>query len=111
MGNRRCDTPELGPGGVQEYLREQVTLYGGMSELFTSPGRRGVEDLIVTWPAVGWGRIHFVETKTIGGEVRPDQERVHKERRAFNVFTKIIWTKAQVDQYVRQYGQAPSDLV
>lgn len=104
---RRSDIKELGPGGVQEYLREQIILYGGMSEHFKSPGKTGVEDLIVTWPAHGWARIHFVETKTIGGELSKRQEIVQAERRAMGAFTKNIWTKNAADIYVRQYGTPP----
>lgn len=104
---RRGEVKELGPGGVQSYLKEQVALWGGMAEHFTSPGRRGVEDLIITWPAAGWGRIHFVETKTIGGKISPEQARVHAERRQFKVYTKVIWTKTMVDEYVREFGIAP----
>lgn len=108
MTKRRTgEVPELGPNGVQQYLKDLVPLYGGMVEHFTSPGKKGVEDLIITWPASGWGRVHFVETKTIGGEVKPWQERVHAERRAFKVFTKVIWTKEMALEYCKQYGIAP----
>lgn len=107
MGNRRCSTPELGRGGVQEYLREQITLYGGMSEHFKSPGKTGVEDLIVTWPAAGWARIHFVETKTIGGVLSKRQQIVQAERRAYGAFTKNIWTKELALDYCKRYGAPP----
>lgn len=111
MGKRRGEIKELGPGGVQEYLKEQVLLWGGMYDHFTSPGKRGVPDLIVTWPAWGWARVHFVETKTIGGHVEGPQQRDHKERKAFGCFVKVIWTKGMVDEYVRQHGTVPLTVV
>lgn len=101
---RRSDIKELGPGGVQQYLIEQVGLYGGRWDHFKSPGKIGVPDGIVTWPAHGWARIHFVETKTIGGKLEPWQERDHAERRALGCFVRVIWTKSMVDTYVREYG-------
>jgi hypothetical protein len=104
---RRSDVKELGRGGVQEYLRQQITAYGGMSEHFKSPGKTGVEDLIVTWPCAGWARIHFVETKTIGGELSTRQKIVQAERRAMGAFTKNIWSKDQADAYCEQYGRRP----
>lgn len=89
---------------IERYLVEQVEAHGGMCEKFTSPGRRGVPDRIVTWPAHGWARIHFVECKTLGGQLDPAQMRDHERRRKLNCHVYTIWTKAQVDDYVGQYG-------
>jgi hypothetical protein len=97
-------TKELGPGGVQRYLMDQVELHGGMSELFTSPGKRGVPDVINTWPEFGWARIHFVETKTIDGKVKPWQQRDHDRRRMMGAQVFVIWSKAGVDSYIKRFS-------
>ena len=100
---KRGATNELGKGGVQAYLFEQVELHGGMCEHFKSPGKAGVPDCIVTWPAFGFARVHFVETKTIGGELSEGQKRDHARRKKLNCHTFVIWTKAQVDDYVQRF--------
>jgi hypothetical protein len=101
---RRAVTKELGPGGVQQYLKDQVIKHGGMYDHFTSPGKKGVPDLIITWPEFGWARIHFIETKTIGGKVKPWQEKDHKARRAMGAQVFVLWSKAAVDTYLQQYA-------
>lgn len=100
---KRGSVPELGKGGVQEYLFEQVELHGGMCEHFKSPGKVGVPDCIVTWPAYGFARIHFVETKTIGGELSSAQERDHARRRKRGASIFVLWTKKQIDEYMGRF--------
>lgn len=92
---------------VEKYFVDRVTAAGGMAEKFISPGKRGVPDRIVTWPACGWARIHFVELKTIGGKLEPWQKRDHAERNRMNCNVRVIWTKEQVDRYVEEYGTGP----
>jgi hypothetical protein len=87
---------------IERYFVQQVEAAGGMAEKFTSPGRRGVPDRIVTWPAYGFARIHFVELKTIGGALEVAQERDHERRRRMNCFVRVLWTKKQVDEYVNE---------
>jgi hypothetical protein len=101
---KRGSVKELGPGGVQAYLFEQVELLSGMCEHFKSPGKVGVPDCIVTWPAYGFARVHFVETKTIGGELSSAQERDHARRRKMNCHVFVFWTKAQIDEYVQRFA-------
>lgn len=102
-GKGRRSVKELGKGGVQHHLKELIVAAGGMYDHFTSPGKKGVPDLIVTWPAYGWARIHFVETKTIGGELEPWQERDHEARRRMGAKVLVIWTKEQAERYVARY--------
>jgi hypothetical protein len=92
---------------IEKYLVEQVEKHGGMCEKFVSPGRRGVPDRIVTWPAYGFARIHFVEIKTIGGKLDPAQVRDHARRRKFNCHVKVVWSKQGVDDYIFEYGGEP----
>lgn len=92
---------------IEAYFVEQVEKHGGMCEKFTSPGKRHVPDRIVTWPAYGWARVHFVELKTIGGKLESGQERDHARRRRLGCRVEVIWTRAQVDEYVLRFCEAP----
>ena len=93
---------ELGPGGVQRYLTDLITLHGGMYDHFVSPGKKGVPDLIVTWPAwqPGSPRIHLVETKKSNGGAKSWQVRDHEKRSLFGVHVYIIRNRLQADLYV-----------
>ena len=92
---------------IETYLVEQVEKHGGLCEKFTSPGKRGVPDRIVIWPAYGFARVHFVELKTIGGKLEPIQERDHARRKRLGCRVEVIWTKAQVDEYILRFYEAP----
>jgi hypothetical protein len=92
---------------IEAYLVEQVEKHGGMCEKFVSPGRRGVPDRIVTWPAYGFARVHFVEVKAIGGKLDPAQVRDHARRRKLNCFVQVVWSRMGVDSYVSEYAPAP----
>lgn len=104
---KRGDVKELGKGGVQHYLFERVEQCGGLCEHFSSPGKRGVPDCIVTWPAYGFARIHFIETKTIGGKLESWQARDHERRRKLCCHVFVLWTKTQVDEYIRRFAEPP----
>ena len=90
---------------IEKYLVEQVELHGGMCEKFRPPPK-GLPDRIVTWPAYGFARVHFVELKTIGGKLESWQERDHARRRKLGCHVFVIWTKKQVDDYVERFGIA-----
>lgn len=99
--SRRGPVKELGRGGVQEYLKEQVELHGGAWDHFSSPGKKGVPDLIITWPMHGWAKIDFVETKTIGGKLESWQDRDHKRRAKLGCHVVVIWDFGGVDRYTK----------
>lgn len=88
---------------VEKYFVEQVTMRGGLCEKFNPPPK-GRPDRIVTWPAIGFARIHFVELKTIGGKLESWQERDHARRRKLNCYVFILWTKKQVDDYIERFA-------
>lgn len=92
---------------IEAYFVEQVERSGGMCEKFTSPGKKYVPDRIVTWPAYGFARIHFVELKTIGGKLEPGQERDHARRRKLGCRVEVLWTRWQVDEYVLRFCWVP----
>jgi VRR-NUC domain len=101
---RRSDVKEE---SIERYLVEQVEAHDGLCEKFKT-GKRGPPDRIVTWPAYGWARIHFVEVKTIGGKLDPAQERDHERRRKRGCIVRVLWTRAQVDDYIAQYAPLAS---
>ncbi len=88
---------------IERYLVERVEQCGGMTEKFSSPGKKFVPDRIVTWPAYGFARVHFVELKTVGGKLEPGQERDHARRRKMGCHVFVLWTKDQVDDYVHRF--------
>jgi hypothetical protein len=88
---------------VERYLVEQVEKHGGLCEKFVSPGRRGVPDRLVTWPAAGFARLHLVELKTVGGRLDPAQVRDHARRKKLNCEVFVLWTLHQVDVYVERF--------
>lgn len=88
---------ELGPGGVQGYLKRLVLDEGGDYYHFTSPGRNGVPDLIVLWES---GAPHFIETKAPNGVLSGPQKREHQRLRARGQKVFVLWTKVQVDRYI-----------
>ena len=84
---------------VEDYLREQTVLQGALIEKFTTPGRRGPPDDLVTWP---WGEMDLVETKApTTGRRSALQKFDHKQRAMRGVPVYLIDTKEKVDQYVR----------
>ena len=62
------------------------------------PGRPGAPDRFVMKAP---GRLWFVELKTKGGVLRPEQVREHEllERLGFNI--AVLWTKQQVEDFFR----------
>ena len=101
MGKR--ETP------IEDYLREQVALAGGMIEKHTSPGRRGVPDDLVTWPR---GRMDLVECKAKDGVPEDHQIRDHKRRAALGVPVYLLDTKEKINLYVhvRSRGYTAAEL-
>jgi len=92
---------------VEAYFVAQVERWGGMCEKFSSPGRKGVPDRIVTWKRYGWALIHFVELKTIGGALESWQKRDHERRRKLGAHVFVIWDKRGVDEYIERFAVPP----
>jgi hypothetical protein len=84
---------------VETYLVEQVELHGGTAEKFSSPGRIGVPDRICSWDL---GCIEFVECKRPkGGRLSKAQERDHERRRKLGARVFTLWTREEVDAYIK----------
>lgn len=84
---------------VEDYFCLGVASLNGFAEKHVSPGRRGVPDRLVTFPGLP---MELVELKTVGGTVKPWQDRDHKFRAKLGQRVRVIWTKRQVDEYITE---------
>jgi hypothetical protein len=92
---------------IEDYLVRQVEACGGRCPKLVDMGRRGFPDRTVLWPAeVGRDapRAHFIETKCIGGRVKPWQRRYHQDLRDMGFLVFVLWTKEQVDEYICEFA-------
>jgi hypothetical protein len=90
---------------VERYFVQQVTLAGGRAKKLI--GSLGDPDRLVIWPTIGLFEtrravIHFVELKTLTGRLRSWQDREHKRLRDMGCKVFVLWTKAQVDDYIQR---------
>ncbi len=116
---------------IQRHLIVGIAALGGCAEKFTSPGKRFVPDLLVTWPvsviAHNYSHIsymqpahgepihrasthaEFIETKSyfVGGRLSPGQLRDHARRREMGYAVWVIWTMEQAEHYLRMRGKKP----
>ena len=82
---------------IERYLRERVEALGGLCEKFTSPGRRGAPDRLVTWPD---GRMDLVEMKAPRGRLSFAQNHDHARRAERGVRVYVLYSKTDVDRYL-----------
>jgi hypothetical protein len=92
---------------IEEYFVSEVIRCGGLAPKLVDQGRKGFPDRTAIWPCYAFARIHFVELKTIGGKLESWQERYHDDLRKRNAFVFVLWTKKQVDEYIRDYAPVP----
>lgn len=90
---------------VEGYLRRRVEAAGGTCPKWVAPGKVGVPDRIV----VLLGRVVFVETKAPGGKPRPIQLARHRELRAAGADVRVIDTRDQVDDLIRELTTVPEE--
>ena len=92
---------------VEEHLVKSVEAHGGRCPKLVDIGRRGFPDRTVLWPdAHGARMIQFIETKCPDGTVKPWQKRYHQDLRDMGFLVFVIWTKEQVDSYIRDWAPA-----
>lgn len=84
-------------GPIEDYLKEQVALHGGLAEKHVSPGRNKVPDQLVTWSGLG---MELVETKAPLGIPDPGQLRDHKRRAKLGIKVWVLSTIERVDTYI-----------
>jgi hypothetical protein len=90
---------------IEDYLDKRVRDNGGFTEKYTTPGRRGPPDRLITWSPGpfdhGVGRIELAEMKRPkGGRVSELQKLDHAKRAKFGVRVWLLYTKDQVDNYI-----------
>lgn len=84
---------------IENYLRDKAKAAGGTAYKFVSPGNNGVPDRIVILPG---NRITFVELKAPGGKPTALQINQHKRFRALGCDVRVIDSKEQVDELLRE---------
>lgn len=93
---------------VEQYLVDQVEAHGGACEKFVTPGKRGSQDRLVSWPQsvspVRPARCDFVEAKKVGGRISPWQKRNANRRREMGFIVVEVWSYDDVDEYIKRYA-------
>ncbi len=86
---------------VERYLLDRCEAEGFLCYKFVSPGRNGMPDRVV----IGAGKVVFVETKAPGGQPRKLQLVVHEQMRARGADVRVISTRKQVDDFIKEITQ------
>lgn len=84
---------------IEAYLRDKVKHAGGIAYKFESPGNAGVPDRLVLLPG---GRTVFVELKARGRKPTPLQLVQHKRIQALGHEVRVIDSREQVDEWLRE---------
>lgn len=87
---------------IEQHLTQAMRRVGGFSFKWTCPNVRGVPDRICQFPS---GQVVFVELKTTGQKVRPEQKRMldFMSNRGSKVF--VLDTLTAVDELIKHYTQ------
>lgn len=105
-------TPE---GIIQTYAQEQLKKCGCLVRKISYEGRRGCPDLLVLVPvrriaSTAYRDVHTAEAKTMFLEIKkdeqtkpdPHQQREHERMRAVGADVRVIGSKGQVDELVKE---------
>lgn len=84
---------------IEKRLRQEIERVGGLCEKFTTPGRRGPPDRLVTWPD---GEMELVEFKAPGKKPNAHQLRDHARRAKCGVIVHVVDSVAGVDRFLRR---------
>lgn len=100
---------------VEKALVKGVEALGGMCEKFTTPGKVGPPDRLISWRMTTVGReravafgcygVEFVETKAPDGVLKSWQERDHARRRAMGYRVHVLWNLFEVEHYLYSRGK------
>lgn len=88
---------------IEKRLREGMERAGGLCDKFTSPGRRGPPDRLVTWPD---GEMELIELKAPGKKPDAHQRRDHARRARCGVTVHVIDSVEGVDRFLRRGNPA-----
>jgi hypothetical protein len=86
---------------IENYFVWAVERAGGRTYKFKSPTQRGVSDRIACLPD---GSTWFVELKTKGGRLAPLQKRFADDVIALQQNYACLWSREQVDEWVKHKG-------
>jgi hypothetical protein len=92
---RSRGSDRLAESTIEAYLKQRVTLLGGMCIKWVSPGAVGVPDRICVFPG---GKIVFVEVKAKGGTVSALQDYQQEELRKLGAQVEVVWSADDVDK-------------
>lgn len=82
---------------VEKYLNKQITVLGGLTRKWVSPGRDGVPDRI----CIVKGLFFLVEVKTVDGECSPVQLREHVRLRDAGADVRVVYGEQGVDDFIK----------
>lgn len=86
---------------VEKYLDKQITVLGGLTRKWTSPGRDGVPDRI----CIVDGNVYFVEVKTVDGKCSPVQLREHERLCDAGATVRTVYGEQGVDEFITSISE------
>lgn len=95
---------------VEAYLTEQAALHGGVCRKVQAVGRVGFPDRLLAFKTPippGWSThyggtrsaVFLIETKRPTGKTKAHQELEHAKLRKAGLDVRVLYTKAQVDEF------------
>ena len=99
---------------TEKYLARRLIEVGGKSFKWVSPGYRGVVDRICFFPPLfkgQQGKVFFIEVKSQGEQVRPEQARfLDMLQDTYGQTCVVVSTKLEVDAIIDSFKEAQSDI-
>lgn len=86
---------------VENYLKRQVKLHGGLAYKFVSPGQRGVPDQLILYQ----GQVMFAEIKKSDGALRPTQKVQIRKMQQHGASIFVLWSRHDVDEMIKKMRQ------
>ncbi|WMZ82782.1 VRR-NUC domain-containing protein [Staphylococcus pseudintermedius] len=93
---------------LEQYLVKEIKKENGLCLKWVSPGTKGVPDRIIIMPD---GKTYFVEMKQNKGRIDPLQKYMHKQFNLRGHKVYVLWTKEQVNEFVKKVGDNNGDKI
>lgn len=87
---------------IEKYLVTKAKAYGGYALKWVCPSWNGVPDRIVILPG---GRIGFIETKSPGKTLKPQQERWRERLQRLGFLAYKADSKDDIDEFLREINE------
>jgi hypothetical protein len=84
---------------IENKLKNEIEVLGGLALKFTSPGMAGVPDRLVLFPR---GRIYFVELKAPGKKLRPLQIKRKKQLESLGFKVYVIDSYKGIELFLQE---------